>query len=204
MGPQDSGSRRHGRLGFYSRRANVTAVKAGVPPPSICSCCSPIWSAFPTLSSLPKSFPCSKAQSGVLCPGSLPVVVPSQATASPSCSGFSIGLCHRKPGHCPADHHTAQLIPARTPDTTTAELVSFPLESCRHRTPEEDGGLLKCTELQPLHDFKPGFQNPWSSFPSLELCFNKFSSTHPSIQCSPQPFLYLSGGHTGYGMESKH
>lgn len=158
----------------------------------------------PPCPACPNPFHVPKLNSGVLCPGSLPAVVPSQATASPSCSGFSTGLCHRKPGHRPADHHTAQLIPTRTLDTSTAELVSFPFESCRHGAPEEDGGLLKWTELQPLHDFKPGSQNPWSSFPSLELCFSQFSSIHPFIQCSPQPFLYLSGGHTGNGMESEH
>lgn len=29
--------------------------------------------------------------------------------------------------------------------------------------------------LWPSHDLNPGLQNPWSSFPSLEPCFNKYS-----------------------------
>ena len=41
LGPQDSGSRRQGRPGFHSRSANVRTVKAGVPPPSLYSRCSP-------------------------------------------------------------------------------------------------------------------------------------------------------------------
>lgn len=162
----------------------------------------------PPCPAYPNPFHVPKLNSGELCPGSLPArlpvpVVPSQATASPSWSGLSKGLGQCKPGHCPADHHTAQLIPTRTLDTSTAELVSFPLGAADTETQKRTVAYYSVQNYSPSMTSSQDFRI--AGVPSLPWSY-ALTSIHPNflIQSSPLPFLYLSGGHTGNGMESKH